>query len=91
MQEKKIFPRLHHLLVNEATRSHPAFNKSAFECLDAQMKHLKDISLTRPSFSLADFGPVKWTVSNTREWTTTYLKSGDRAENDHLGFVISLL
>jgi hypothetical protein len=46
------------------------------------MKHLKEASLTRPSISLAIFGPVKWTFSKKDEWTTTYIESGDDAGGD---------
>jgi hypothetical protein len=36
------------------------------------MVHLKDALATRPSLCLAVCGPVKWTFSKEKKWTTMY-------------------
>jgi len=71
-KEKNIFPHLHHLLVNKTTQRHPAFGKLSSECLDIQMVQLKDAVLARPLLCLAVCGPVRWTCSECKKWTTTY-------------------
>jgi len=63
---------LHHLLVNKTTQCHPVFSKLPSECLDIQRVQLKNAVLACPLLCLAVCGPVRWTYSEFKEWTTAY-------------------